>query len=73
MKISIKVIPNNKIQKVELVSDGSYKCWVKAKPVEGEANKRLIEVLSKHFKVAKSSIVIVMGETSRNKVVEINF
>jgi len=30
-----------------------------------------VEVLAKHFKVAKSSVKIVSGEKSRSKIVEI--
>jgi len=71
MKINVKVIPNNKIEKLELISGGNFKVWIKAKPIEGEANKRLIEFLAKHFNVAKSNIRVVIGETSRNKVIEI--
>ena len=71
MKISVKVIPNNKIEKVEVISTFSLKVWVKAKPVEGEANKRLVELLAKYFDVSKSEIRIVMGQSNRNKVVEV--
>jgi len=70
-KISVKVVPNKKTEKVEELSDGTFKVWVKAKPIEGEANKRLIYVLAKHFDVSKSEITIVVGDTSRNKIVEV--
>jgi len=44
---------------------------VAAPPIEGKANKELINILSKHFKVSKSKISIIGGEKSRNKIVEI--
>jgi len=37
-----------------------------------EANKKFIELLSKEYKVAKTKIRIVKGETGKNKVVEID-
>jgi uncharacterized protein len=37
----------------------------------GQANKRLLEILSSYFKVPKSRIRIVGGSKSRDKVVEI--
>lgn len=40
-------------------------------PVEGAANRQLIEVLSGFLNIKKSSIQIIKGEKSRNKVVEI--
>lgn len=44
---------------------------VTAPPVDGKANKALIALLSKEFRVPKSRIEIVQGETSRDKVVEL--
>lgn len=38
-------------------------------PEGGKANRAVIELLSKALKVPKSSIEVVRGETSRNKVV----
>lgn len=70
-KINIKVIPGAKVEQIQESFDGSLKVWVRGKPVEGEANKSLILLLSKHFDVPKSSIRIVSGLTSRNKVIEI--
>ncbi|MFA4996192.1 MAG: DUF167 domain-containing protein [Patescibacteria group bacterium] len=81
-KISVKVIPGAKVEQIQTVlplssSDltrGSMehsKVWVKGKPVDGEANKCVIELLSKHFSVPKSSIFIVRGLTSRNKIIQI--
>ncbi len=53
------------------LSDGSYKIYLTAPPVDGEANKKLLTLLSKKFRVAKSLITIVKGKNARNKVVEI--
>ena len=44
---------------------------VTAPPVDGKANKALIQLLAKEFKVPKSKIRIVQGETSRDKLVEL--
>lgn len=68
--IKIKVIPNAKKNKV-VESEGLFKVYVNAPAVEGKANKALFAVLSEYFNVRKSSIKIVRGEKSREKVVEI--
>jgi len=47
------------------------KCSVTAVPEKGKANKALIILLSKHFKVPKSAIKIVRGDANREKVIEI--
>ncbi|MCX6810210.1 MAG: DUF167 domain-containing protein [Candidatus Berkelbacteria bacterium] len=71
MKINIKVIPSAKVEQIQPALDGSLKVWLRARPKEGEANCALIKLLSKHFDISKTSINIVSGLTSRNKVVEI--
>jgi hypothetical protein len=50
---------------------GQLRAYVTAPPANGKANKALIELLAKHFNVKKSSVKIIKGEKSREKVVEI--
>jgi uncharacterized protein (TIGR00251 family) len=78
MKISIKVITNAKQNDVvqdfvDLAGVRMLKVRVNQPPEEGKANKAVIELLAKHFKVKKNAVDIIAGETSRNKIVEINF
>lgn len=68
----IKVKPNSATQTVEPLSDGSLLIRVKASPVDGKANEELIKLLAKQFAVPKSSVRIKSGQTSRNKLVEID-
>ena len=72
MKISVKVIPSAKVEKVQPALDGSLKVWLRARPKEGEANKALIKLLSEYYETPKSLIDIVSGLTSKNKIVEID-
>jgi len=71
MKISVRVKPNAKKIKVEKIEEYVFSVWVDEPPSKGKANKRLIEILSDYFKVPKRNVRIVKGETSRNKVIEI--
>ena len=66
----MRVTPLAKKERVEKVS-GGFKVYVCAPASEGKANKRLEKVLSAYLKVKKSSIKILKGAKSRNKVVEI--
>ena len=64
--IKLKISPN--ASKNEIIkTDEMVKVKVTAQPIENKANKALIEFLSKNFKVPKSSIEIVKGETSKKK------
>jgi len=66
--LQIKVTPN--ASKTELVkTETGYKARIRCPPVDGKANDALIVLLSKEFGVAKNSIEIIKGKTSRNKTV----
>ena len=54
-----------------MVGESSFEVKVDEKAVGGRANKRLLEILSEHFSVPKSRILIVSGTKSRDKVVEV--
>lgn len=51
--------------------DGRIKIQLKAAPVEGAANKALIDFLAKQLKVPKAAIRIESGELSRLKRVNV--
>ena len=68
--MELKVFPKSSQEK--LVVDGDLiKAYVKAPPDKGKANKALVELLAREYKVPKSSIKIIKGQTGRNKVVEV--
>ena len=71
MLISVRVTSNAKEAQVTKTGETSFEVRVDEKPVGGRANKRLLGILSEHFNVPKSSITIVRGTRSRDKVVEI--
>lgn len=71
MKISVKVKPNAKQQKIEAIADGSLKISLKSPPVDGKANLELIHLLAKHFQVSKSQVMIKSGQSNKLKIVEI--
>jgi uncharacterized protein (TIGR00251 family) len=70
MIIKIKVKTNAKIEKI-VENDDFLEISVKEPPIEGKANKRIIELLSKHFKIPKNKIEIKKGLKSKIKFVEI--
>ncbi len=72
MRISVKAKPSARENKVEKIDDVSFIVSVKEPPVQGRANKAIIEELSEYFGVNISMISILSGHTSRNKIIEIN-
>jgi len=72
MKLNIRVIPRSSESKVVgEMANGTLKVKLTTPPIDGKANEDLIKILAKHFKVSKSSIKILKGKTSKNKIIEI--
>lgn len=71
MRIYVRVTPRASKKEVVKISEGEYRVKLTAPPVDGKANDMLVEILSKHFNVAKSRISIVGGKTSKTKIIDI--
>ena len=75
MKIFVTVKPGSSQEKV--VETEAYEesrtvtIWTHARAHDGEANKKVTEILSGFYKVPKTSIKLVRGATSKIKTFEI--
>jgi len=69
--LKIKVEPRSSRKGISGVVGDAIKIKLNAPPVGGAANEELIEVLSEELGIKKTSIKILRGISSRNKVVEI--
>jgi len=69
--IKVKVITNTKQEKIKEIAKNEFKIYLTCLPEKGKANKALIKLLSKYFKVSKSGIRIISGEKSHEKILEI--
>lgn len=67
---NIKVQTKSSIEGIFL-DNGIIKVKVHEVPENGKANKAIIELFSKTFKISKGSIEIVRGLTSSNKLMRI--
>jgi uncharacterized protein YggU (UPF0235/DUF167 family) len=72
MRIKVKVKPNSIRNELKEISPGSFEARVSVPPEKGKANERVIELLSKHFKISKSKIQLRSGHTFKEKVFEIS-
>ncbi len=72
IELFVKVTPKaakNRIGEIKEESQGHYalKVYVTAPPENNQANKAIMELISKQFKISKSSINLISGGTSRQK------
>ena len=72
VRISLRVQPGASKNEVLGLANSIWKIRIAAPPVEGKANKELIEYLSEILDIAKSRIRVVKGEKGRDKVVSIS-
>lgn len=77
LNFNIKVIPRAKQNYIGEVLVNSknqkiLKIYITAAPVEGKANKAVIALLAKSWKLKKSQISIILGAKDNNKVVHIS-
>jgi uncharacterized protein (TIGR00251 family) len=70
MRIQVKVKPNSRTEEVSQESD-SFTVKVKEPPKEGKANEAVIRLLAEHFGVPRSQVRILVGFSSKTKVIEV--
>lgn len=67
LRVHAKTCRNCVIEK-----DGYYELWVSSPAHNNQANIQVVELLSKHFNLAKSNIKIIKGHKSGLKIVTIS-
>ena len=65
--VPLQVQPGGRKNEIRGEQAGSLKISVTAKPENGKANEAVIELLAKVWRLRKSQIHILSGETSRQK------
>ena len=71
MLIKVKVFPASKEEKIIKKKEDSFEVKVKEKPIRGEANRAVIDVLSNFFNVSRNKVKLIKGFKQRNKIFEI--
>ena len=70
-KYLVTVKPGSSQEKIIQTAPGELTIYLRAKPHDGEANEALVKILSKHFKIPKTSIQILRGHRSHTKIIEL--
>lgn len=70
MNYSITVKPGSKkAPLIETTGENCLTVYVRQRAIDGAANKEVIQLLAKHFGVAKSSVEILRGHKGRQKII----
>jgi uncharacterized protein (TIGR00251 family) len=65
--LNVRAQPRSSRAGVDGVLGDAVKVRIRCAPVDGKANKELIETLADAFDIPKSSVVFKSGETSKTK------
>src|SRR5688500_17510406 len=71
VRLRVYVAPRSSGNAVVGEHNGELKVALAAPPVEGAANRALIEYMAKRLGVPKSAVQLVSGETSRHKTLSV--
>jgi uncharacterized protein len=69
---NVRVVPRASGSEVVGEHDGALRVRIAAPPVDGEANDELVRLLARAFKVSRTAVAIIAGQSSRLKRVAIN-
>jgi uncharacterized protein (TIGR00251 family) len=70
-RVKIYVQPQASKTEVAGMFDGCVKVRLAAPPVDGAANRQLIEFVAAKLGISKSSVRLIAGASSRRKVLEV--
>ncbi len=65
--LSVKVQPRSSRAGIAGVADGALKVRLNSAPVDGQANRELIETLAEAFGIPKSRVSVKSGVSARTK------
>lgn len=69
--IRVKVKPHSHSSELMQSEDGTWLARLKSPPVDGRANRELIELVARHFHCGRSAVSIKSGGSGRMKLVRI--
>ena len=65
--INVRAQPRSSRAGIDSLMGDAVKVRIRCAPVDGKANKELVETLADEFALAKSAVVFKSGETSKQK------
>jgi hypothetical protein len=70
--LAVRITPRASRNEIhEILDDGTVKIRITAPPVDGQANKAIIDFLSDVLNVPKSKLEIVAGQTGKDKIIAV--
>lgn len=71
MRLAVRLTPRASADRIDGVANGALKVAVTAPPAENQANDALLRLLSRAWRLPRSTLSIAAGGKSRDKLVHI--
>jgi uncharacterized protein YggU (UPF0235/DUF167 family) len=72
IRLAVHAHPGARQERAEVLADGSLGVWVRARPVEGQANVAIERCLAEWLDLRPRQVALVAGPGTRNKIVEVD-
>ncbi len=72
VQVTVRVHPGSRQEQVKLHDEGSLEVWIRARAVNGQANRAVVRALADRLGLRGSAVRIARGERTRLKVLEID-
>ena len=72
LTFSIRVVARASRTEIAGEHDGALRVKLAAPPVDGAANRALVRLLAKTFKLPQNAVEIIAGSTSKQKIVSLH-
>src|SRR3954467_7995721 len=72
LRLLVHAHPSSRSERVELLEDGSLGVWVRARPVEGQANTAIVRTIADALDLRSSQVLLAAGARGRRKIVDID-
>ena len=72
LQLRICVVPRSSRSRIGEVANGRLRVHLHAPPIQGRANKELIDLIAEAFGVPKSTIKIASGASARYKTLHLD-
>ena len=69
--LHVKVHPNAGKDVLVSLGPGRFEAWVKAKPIDGQANHAVAQLIARSLQLSPGQVRLVKGHSSRRKVFKI--
>ena len=71
LTFAVRIVPRASHSEIAGEHNGALRIRIAAPPVEGAANRELIRLLAKSFRLPQNAVEIISGAASKSKVVHI--